>query len=222
MEKIRNPEHLYDKLDQDFAWRRKELTFINKNIKSTKEHNRQTHLRSGIMLLYAHWEGFIKNAAENYLKFVATKGLKYIELNNCFIALALREKLDQFETSSKASVHTQIIDFMFGELSQGARIPFENIIKTQSKLTSERLKEILITIGIDYSPYELKNKFIDAKLLQIRNAVAHGQRITIDEEDFADLYKEITSIIENIKTDILNAAVLESYKRQRQDETDTF
>ncbi len=222
MEKIRNPDHLYDKLDQDFAWRRKELTFLNKNIKNTKEHDRQTHLRSGIVLLYAHWEGFIKNAAENYLKFVATKGLKYNELNNCFIALAFKKKLDQFEATNNASIHTQIIDFIFGELSQRAIIPFENIIKTQSKLNSERLKEILITIGIDYSPYELKNKFIDVKLLKIRNAVAHGERISIDEKDFADLYKEITEIIENIKTDILNAAVLESYKKQRQDETDTL
>ena len=95
MEKIRNADHLYDKLDQDFAWRRKELTFLNKNIKNAKAHNLQTNLRCGVVLLYAHWEGFIKNAAENYLKFVATtvaaKGITYNELDNCFIALAFKK-----------------------------------------------------------------------------------------------------------------------------------
>ncbi len=92
--KIRTVEELQERIDEDFAWRRKELTYLENNIKSSKPHNIKTDLRAGIVLLYAHWEGFIKSAAENYLTFVASKKLNYDELSHCFVALALlKEKL---------------------------------------------------------------------------------------------------------------------------------
>ena len=211
--KIRSAEQLQTVLDDDFAWRRKELTMIMTTIKSSRPNLLNANIRIGVVILYAHWEGFIKNAAENYLIYVAGKKLQYDELENNFIALSLKTKLKEFESTNKNTVHTQLIDFLLGNLKIKANLPTENIIKTQSNLNSNILKEILSILGIDYRQCELKDKYIDSQLLKIRNSVAHGQNPDITEIDFYELYSEITIMMTTIKTEISNNASLAKYKK---------
>jgi hypothetical protein len=213
--KIRTVEELQSKLDDDFAWRRKELTVILTNVKSCKPLQMNTNIRIGVVMLYAHWEGFIKNAAELYLVYVACKKLNLDELSSNFIAVSLKNKLKQFEETNKNTIHTQLIDFLLGDLKERAQIPTDDIIRTQSNLNSEILKEILSVIGVDYSKFELKEKFIDSQLLRIRNSVAHGQNPDINELDFYELYDEITFIMTNVKNDISNNASLQIYRKNK-------
>ena len=211
--KIRTTEHLQTVLDEDFVWRRKELSLILTTIKSSKPKTLNTNIRIGVVILYAHWEGFIKNSAEYYLIYVAGKKLAFDELENNFIALSLKTKLKEFEETNKNTVHTQLIDFLLGNLKIKANLPIENIIKTQSNLNSSILKEILSILGIDYSQFELKEKFIDSQLLKIRNSVAHGQDPDITELDFYELYDEIINMMSSIKNEISNNASLAKYKK---------
>lgn len=211
--KIRTAEELQEVLDEDFAWRRKELTILNGNVKSAKPLLMNSNLRVGVVILYAHWEGFIKSAAEAYLIYVSSKKLLYSQLNDSFIALSLKYKLKEFSETNKSTLHTQLVSFLLGDLNKRAQIPTENVVKTQSNLNSNILKEILSTIGIDYSVYELKEKYIDSQLLNIRNTVAHGQDIEIDAVEYEHLYNEITALMTTFKTDILNSASLHKYKK---------
>jgi hypothetical protein len=212
--KIRTAEELQTRLDEDFAWRRKELTVIYTNVQSSKPLQLNTNIRIGVVMLYAHWEGFIKNAAELYLIFVACKKLTLKQLANNIIAVSLKSKLTEFEETNKNTLHTQLIDFLLGDLNIRAHIPTENIIKTQSNLNSNILKEILSIIGVDYSQYELKEKFIDSQLLNIRNSIAHGQDPEISEDEFYELYTEITNLMASIKNEIGNNAILSNYVRK--------
>jgi len=210
--KIRTAEELQTRLDEDFAWRRKELTVIFTNVKSSKHLQVNTNIRIGVVILYAHWEGFIKNAAELYLIFVACKKLTLKQLSNNMIAVSLKSKLIEFEETNKNTVHTQLINFLLGDLNIRAQIPTENIIKTRSNLNSSILKEILSIIDIDYAPYELKEKYIDSQLLRIRNSVAHGQNPEINEAEFYELYHEMTNLMSLIKNEITNNAILSKYE----------
>lgn len=214
MKKIKNPEDLHNQLEKDLIWRMKELDAIKKTIDSSTEDKQKAHLRAGVLLLYAHWEGFIRNAAENYLRFVA-KGLNCDELSHPFIALALRGEIAKDRETAKTSVfYANVVEFMLEGLSHPAKIPYKDIIKAEDNLKSEVLKEILITIGIDYSPYELESNVIDFRLLRIRNAVAHGQGMNISKAQFIRLNRKIIGMINSIKNDILRAAILESYKKR--------
>jgi len=212
--KIRTAEELQTRLDEDFAWRRKELTAIFTNVKSSKPLQLNTNIRIGVVMLYAHWEGFIKNAAEYYLIFVASKRLTLKQLSNSMIAVSLKSKLKEFEETNKNTIHTQLINFLLGDLNIRAQIPTENIIKTQSNLNSGILREILSIIDVDYSFYELKEKYIDSQLLRIRNSVAHGQDPEINEDEFYELYTEITTLMTAIKGEITNNAVLSNYQKK--------
>ncbi len=211
--KIRSVEELQDLLDNDFAWRRKELTHIYTNVKSSKPAQLMTNLRIGIVMLYAHWEGFFKNAAESYLTYVASKRLNYSELQNNFVALSIKYKLSEFTQTNKNTIHKQIVDFLLGDLNKRAQIPTDNVIKTQSNLNSEILKELVSVIGIAYTPFELKEKMIDSQLLKIRNTVAHGQVLQIDNKEFDDLYTEITSLMSTFKNELSNCATLTLYRK---------
>lgn len=209
--KVRTREQLVDLLDSELSWRKKELTFIKSNIR-TNSANYKTFLRSGILLLYAHWEGFIKNSCEYYLSYVKYQKLKFSELKENFIALGLKNKLTEFEQTNKATIHCQMVEFLLNELNQKASIPDENIIKTGSNLNSMILKEILTSIGIDFSDYELKSNLIDSVLLKNRNSIAHGQYVELDDIEFSNLHSDIIWIMDDVKTKLTNSVLLEEFK----------
>jgi hypothetical protein len=116
MTKIKTLEQLSDKIAEEIAWRKKELAAFKRVIdyKSLSADKNQALLRSGVMLLYSHWEGFIKIAANSYLEFVAMQRLPYKQLSNNFIALTIKQKLDQaqheFRINSKPDYVVNMIN----------------------------------------------------------------------------------------------------------------
>jgi len=212
MRKIKSETEFIDMLDKELSWRKKELTYLKSIIKPANP-NYKTHLRCGILLLYAHWEGFVKNACEYYLSFVEYKNLKYSELKENFIALSLKNRLSEFEQTNKATIHSQLIDLLLNRQNENAIIPTENIIKTGSNLNSTVLREILTSIGISFNDYELKSNLIDVVLLKNRNSIAHGQYVELDDIKFNELHQEIIGIMSDLKTKLSNAAVLKEYRR---------
>lgn len=218
--KIENLEDLQDKIDKDLAWRKKELTSIKSDVQmsNTKERSEQSRaIRAGITLLYAHWEGAIKNISEYYLIYVSSLKLKYSELKNNFLAIAIKSSLDEFEETNKATVHNKLIEYIYSKKDEESRIPYKNIIKTKSNLNSKILDEIMALIGVDSSEYMLKNAIIDQRLLGNRNKIAHGERIEQLEgisniDDYLELHNIIVSLINEFGEDIKKYAIEEKYK----------
>ena len=54
--KIRTEDELQDVIDSEIAWRKKELSAVKANINTARNFAKNTALRAGITLLYAHWE----------------------------------------------------------------------------------------------------------------------------------------------------------------------
>lgn len=213
--KIKTQENLTDFLNKELSWRKKELFTLFDNVKKNSGSKFQdTALRAGIVLLYAHWEGFIKCASEAYLEYVISKRLKYKDLDFCFVAIAAKQKIYEFNQTNKSTIHKQFVEFLLCEQNNKAIINKENIIKTQSNLNSDILKEMMTSIGLDYTEYETKSNLIDEQLLKHRNDVAHGQRIGFDLKDYLTLHEEVKKMLEKFKTDIENAAILFKYKRK--------
>jgi hypothetical protein len=92
MTKIRTIEQFQQLLDDEWEWRKKELSVIKALVtaRSSKEII-NCHIRSGIALIYAHWEGFIKAASTNYLMYIASQRLTYSELTNNFVSIAAKK-----------------------------------------------------------------------------------------------------------------------------------
>ncbi|KCZ71931.1 hypothetical protein ANME2D_01987 [Candidatus Methanoperedens nitroreducens] len=210
--KIQNVEVLANYLDSDLGWRKKELTFIVSSMSSTNKRNIDIHLRIGIAILYAHWEGYIKNAGTYYVIYIKQLGLRYDELRENFIALALRNTFCTCLETNKTSTHTKLVNILVNNLSTIANIPYYDVIDTQSNLRWKVFKEILDTLGLEDSFYITKDKQIN-KLVDNRNDVAHGQRVYFDEDEFLNLYNEVTNMLDCFKEQIIQAASEETFKR---------
>jgi hypothetical protein len=87
------------------------------------------------------------------------------------------------------------------------------VIKTQSNLSSEVMKEIISILNLDYTPYFDKREILDEKLLSSRNSIAHGQWLLMDLEEYSKLKDHIFILMDTFKNQIENAACTEAYRR---------
>lgn len=215
--KIRTEEEFQDEVDKETSWRKKELFAIKSNIETAKNSARETALRAGIALLYAHWEGLIKNIATYYLCYVSFQKHTYAELKPNFLALSIKEKLRGFEESNRSTRHNQIIRDVRELENQKSKIPYENIIKTNSNLKSDIFIEIMETIGLDYSSYCTDFVLLDETLLKMRNEIAHGEytaQISLDKDRFNEIYQVITKMMNMFVNQVCNAVVQKEYLKK--------
>lgn len=212
--KIRTIEKLSDLLAEDLAWRKKELSEVKSlvELKNISDQKHNVFLRSGICILYAHWEGFVKLASNSYLEYVRMQKLSYDELASNFVALAIKEKLKETKDTNKPSLYIPVCDFFLFELNKRSSLPKE-AISTASNLSSEILKEITSILGLNFSDYSTKSKLIDEKLLKSRNEIAHGNYLLIDTEEYLELHKTIINLLDIFKNQIENACIQKKYMR---------
>jgi hypothetical protein len=211
--KLRTLGSLSEFLDEELSWRKRELTTIKFLVGKSRKHERQTLLRSGACLVYAHWEGFIKQAAIAYLNYVSLHGFDYSEISSCMMAICLRSKFRSGEFQSRISEQASMIDFLLSDMKLKANIPWDNAIDTRSNLNSAQFKEIVATLGLDYSAYRTKELMIDGRLIRYRHAVAHGERQELDFQEYSDLHNETVALIDLFRNDIENAAVTGRFRR---------
>jgi len=210
--KIRTVEMLSDFLSHDLAWRKKELTDIRRIFQLSEHSTRRKALtRCGIALLYAHFEGFTKQAGRAYLEFIATQRLKNSEISSNLRAVTLRELLSSVESSRKPSAYHPVVDLFENQDGARAKIPYKTAIDTESNLSSRVLREIIFILGLDYSAYESKQVLIDSKLLGRRNHIAHGESLDIDDDDYDDMHNSVITLLNCLRNQIESAASSKSY-----------
>lgn len=212
--KIRTLEMLSDYLSRDLAWRKKELTDIRRIFQLSVHSTRRRALtRCGIALLYAHFEGYTKQAGKAYLEYIAAQRLKNSELSSNLRAVTLRELLSSVEGSRRPSAYQPVVDLFESQDEVRAKIPFKTAIDTESNLSSRVLREIIFILGLDYSTYESKQMLIDSRLLGRRNHIAHGEPIDIDDEDYDELHHNVILLLNLLRNQIEVAATSRSYAK---------
>lgn len=208
---IRTAEQLFDRISEDLAWRRKEIVLFNSRIKRHDEFEK-TLLRASVALLYAHWEGFIKNACGFYLTYLASKKLSIQQLRPELAALSIRRRLHEVSETKKIAIQAELVRDMRERSSDRARIPTGgSAIRTESNLSSTVLAEILTGVGCDASRYEPYADLIDDQLVDSRNKIAHGDNSYIRRTEWDELSRQILWIMDDVATQLLNAAVEQTY-----------
>lgn len=220
-------EQLQESLDRELTWRKKELLFIKGNIDTAEGEILNTLIRSGIAILYAHWEGYIKISARLYLEFLNEQNYKLSDLKENFLVLHLTKAIIDIKQSNKKTKFATLLDKVFnhGQENFKVRQMDSSIINTESNLSYDVLSEILFSIGLDAENYELKRVFIDKKLLENRNKIAHGEYtsfvrkqagVSLNEDaiaEFTNLYQTILELLEEFKDQIISMGLLQGYLR---------
>ncbi len=185
---------------------------LQSQVRAARGPARDALLRAGVALIYAHWEGYCKNALTLYLKFVARRKLKLRELRPGFAALAVdsavRKQGNLTEVRRRMSTVTQLMDGLDDRLA----IPSKEV-NTQSNLNSEVCEELLEMLGLDFTPFATKAHLIDYKLLRARNEIAHGRWSPVDLAAFEELYSEVLMMIRTVRNLVTTAADNGEYRR---------
>jgi MAE_28990/MAE_18760-like HEPN len=210
--KIPTSAALGTRLDRNLAWRKKELTQMKFVADSAVPANAGLLRRAGIALMYAHWEGFVKDASIYYLTYLASVPLEVGKLKSCLVAVALSGDIRASGKATRISVRARVVD-LFRSLEQPPpappvmrRMPVKRVIATRSNLKGEVLREIAATIGIDYSAFALKEKPVIDRLVQLRNKIAHGIGVPVAQADYVSLHNEIIALMDHYRTLIQDAA----------------
>lgn len=214
--KIRTTYELDESIDRDIAWRKREFTTLKFLVNSKKNHEKAVLIRSAIVLLYSHWEGHIKHCALAYLNFLNHKGYSYHQLKENFLLLSLHDKFNQGFSIKKFPSQKEIYDYFQNPRHESFRIREELIIDVESNLKYEIVLNILQQLGLDDKAYELKQNFIDSKLLRCRNHIAHGEFIPIEEvtDTYNEIEIELLNMIQTFQNLIKNAVSNQDYLKK--------
>lgn len=213
--KLRTQEDFVDAVSKEISWRKRELTEIKSLVEMSEDEplRQAAMIRCAVALLYAHFEGFIKKVSEAYLNYVGMQRLRNEELSSCMLAVVMRGQIKAAEASNKINAHVQLVEYFRTKALVRARIPYKNIIQTESNLSSVVFAEILAVLDISPVTYAGKYKLIDSKLLEKRNHIAHGNNLDIDFEEYTELHEQVTELLTLFRNDIENAVVMRFFAK---------
>lgn len=212
MSKIRSLTDLQDRLDKGLSWRIKEVAYIKSNAKSAKSYAQAAYLRAGVPLIYAHWEGFVKEASESYLSYVANQRLRYGELASCFVVFGAKKHVANLVDSRRSAVNIEAVEFIRASEGIQSDLILSNAVNTESNLSSTVFGNIAMSLGVPVDRYTTFANLIDKSLLDRRNKIAHGEYLDIDSQAFESLADEVLDLLRMYKTDIENLASTKAYQ----------
>ncbi len=215
MSKIHTLNDFQTELDDEFAWRLKEIADLKISVRTSQNVAKKTLIRAGLPLLYAHWEGFVKRGSETYLDFISGQRRTFGELQYCFVARGAKRILNGLVSSDKSNLHISAVDFILSSQKERANFGSNATVGTRSNLNSEVFEDIALSIGLDPKPYESKYNLIDESLLRRRNGIAHGEYLDLGPEEYRTLADEVLELMRMFKTDVENAAALGQFVRQQ-------
>ena len=195
-------EDFIDHLERDFSWRGIELTSL------ILLHGSREDLiipKSIILLLYSHWEGYIKNACKQYLVHVSGKGISVERLTKNFLAISLKGYAKKtLESSSSLNLVNEInlVNGIHDSQNNNFSIPqtivnerHKAFIDTRDNLNLKILNSFCSIVGIGkVNMIEGRENYIDKELLAQRNAIGHGNKVHPDSAEFSLHIDEITTL----------------------------
>jgi hypothetical protein len=211
--KLRTPSDLQDAMSEEFAWRKVELSALKSLVIANQTpRTRDLCQRAAVTILYAHWEGFIKKIGTLYVRFVSDQQLKHSELSPCFMAVAMSSMIQEVGASSKIQPALDLVAFIREKHSTRSNIAWRSAVDTRSNLSSTVLREIVMTLGLDYSRFATKENLLDRTLLDSRNNIAHGKFLTMDTDTYLSLHDDIFGMMQDFYNQVDNAALLNAYR----------
>lgn len=205
------PEQLQNSLQEDRTWRRKEISIALRHALYADTGNSEAMCRAFWLLQYAHWEGFVKNAVDRYLNFIAVRQLKFSELQHGFRLLPaspLYAAIRQIQNNDPDKILAlDRLTFIGDKRLQKKHIE----VNTNSNLRFSVLENLSKIACVDLYSF-VDGNYLDKILADRRNEIAHGSWLVISKDDVKGLRECCGTWMDQILNNLVNAASLESYK----------
>ncbi len=210
--KVRSAEDLVGRLDSDLGRRKRELSSTLHLVNRARAHQIEAATKAAFCLLYAHWEGFIRNSMAIYLEFINGQGLAYSDLYPPLITICIKEKIHSIKDRRILEL-SDVISWFTDRSSEKASLSVEYALEHPSIINYHHVEDVILLLQADRGHYSTKKNIINEKLIRIRNSVSHGEYINVDPEEYKNTQEQIITIMDWLKTDFENAAVGALYRR---------
>jgi hypothetical protein len=212
MKKPRTALQLQEALDSEFAWRQLEIHALREVTRLSRGASQRSVLRAAVPILYAHWEGFVKEGMCLYVRYLSGLGLGFIHVRRCFRGLAaLNHVRTMGEVRRRIFVSTELLEKLYSLESERFFASLDGHLARVGNLNYDLFEQILSFVGIDSTRYVARRPLIDERLLFARNKIAHGEYLDLDQSGLEDLSGEVLTMLRWVKTDIENSVTLKSY-----------
>ncbi|MEO5370902.1 MAG: MAE_28990/MAE_18760 family HEPN-like nuclease [Magnetococcus sp. DMHC-1] len=204
----------HDDIFDNLEWRINELTELKAIVISsnTGPVRREVILRSLILMLYAHFEGFCKFLWDYYLDYIEKQHLPRSMLQDSLACLSLSK---YFSILKKDSSLEKIFDLSsnFPGAMNDAAI-FESKLETASNLKIRIFRENIKKINILVPIAEDRCKTVDA-LVHMRNEIAHGKKGFIKDIDEYKVYERaVVLVMDSLAIEIMDALEEKKFIKQ--------
>ncbi|BCG98790.1 hypothetical protein MesoLj131b_07900 [Mesorhizobium sp. 131-2-5] len=190
-------------IHSDSAWRKKEISSLKQRVARAEGESQTILMRAGILMLYAHWEGFVRFAAETYIAHINERIARFkAPLSAHYQQLLMWRCVKRKGDFPHAKSPTGFLDVMQEWRSSPDTLLSEDMIDSESNLNSQVLQKILRIIDIPFVDFESKKNLIDEKLLGRRNPIAHGQRRTLSIDEYNEADKEVRALLDTFQRKI--------------------
>lgn len=205
-------------LENELILRKRELT--NVKFYSSQEENelkKESLLRNNVLIIYAHWEGFIKSSSIKYLKYICKRNITCQSLTINFKALHIKKISKRTTDRPEWERLLEIAEQNFNNIF---KVNAEYIIDTESNLKSEVLGKIIKTLNVsEFKIDESICQLLDDGLLSDRNAIAHGELRKVEECNVESYHELILDLLEIYKDKLIDMVITEFYLDSSNNET---
>jgi len=177
-----------DSLSRDLDWRETEIASMRLLLlsDSISAAQKRVLLRAAWALLYAHYEGFCKNALTIFFDAAQVSGVPCSTLPDPMKIYALREALRGLRNLPNPDFLAGIESFSVSHLDKGAAFPE---VDTRSNLWPDVLVELIEIADLSPSIVNMHRAKL-ATLVARRNGIAHGENNMISEFAYYKSYED--------------------------------
>jgi hypothetical protein len=167
--------------------------------------------RSCAALIYAHWEGFVKESCQCYVDYVAVRRLKFDELNDGLLRTALLGLAKRVMSGDEAGTST-LLELIRRPREARAQLPKNTMVDTRSNLRFDVLCEILSSAGLSIDGFSMKSNFINRSLCDVRNSIAHGRGLFPTLDEIETMHGEVLEMMELVYNMIMSSVRTGDYR----------
>lgn len=209
----RNPLELVDYIESSYVLRKKEITDFLLLIQQAEEDLKEILEKSFVLLLYSHWEGYIKEISNFYIKYITCQKKKIEELTDNFYDIYVKELLKTYQKNTGLGIETDLRKKIL-KIEQKFNIDFKDshyekfILGIESNLKYEKYLNICKLTNYEFIDEMGLFQRVLHKVVHNRNSIAHtGSKATDDSymshEDLGTMMSYLLEEMEKFKNHII-------------------
>ncbi|WP_040196112.1 MAE_28990/MAE_18760 family HEPN-like nuclease [Candidatus Soleaferrea massiliensis] len=201
-------------LETELAWRQEELAFFKNQLSNITDSEKERYRKSLVLILYSHFEGYVKISIQTYIQHLNSLLLKRREVNTNLLVTGMHKEFQAYDNldrkcecfkrelpeDSKLHRFFRRVDLMekIEEFKLEILSIDDQIIDIGSNLWYIVLQKNLYKIGLPVDLFKEYKSDIDG-LVNRRNSIAHGNfRSGVTEQEYEKWESKTNIIMEDI------------------------